>query len=155
MGINIIMKSKGRYFATVCLLLLMFALIGCKNSETNSFEFESKSNNLISIQPIEIEAYTERDPMEINPPKNVSRVKIKIKNLTDYDIGVGSLDFKGLNEEGNEVDLYGYADNLGTILDKNSEIIGYLYYIEKVDGIKYLEYTSTELKETITWRLND
>ncbi|VXB82119.1 exported hypothetical protein [Exiguobacterium sp. 8H] len=130
------------------LLLLTVSLIACGS---NGIDDQPKSNDIVEIQLTEMFEYTERDPAEVEPPEHVTGFKVKVKNLAEYEIGIGMFDFEVFNKEGKKVEAYGYADSLGQTIDKEESVEGTIYFIINKEDVSKVVYTDPELKETMQW----
>lgn len=150
------MNKKKRNSFLILSALLLTVLAGCMaNQEEQTDDMgKTKKNNGFSITITEKERYKDRDPIEKDPPKDVVKLKMEIKNESNGERGIGSLDFKAFDKKGEEIPHYGYADNFGDVVGIGKTLHGSVYFVAKEKGIAKIQYTDPDTAKTTTWNLS-
>ncbi|WP_180233393.1 DUF4352 domain-containing protein [Bacillus thuringiensis] len=136
------------------IILCIFLCVGCaikpkQQSETRKM----KQNKYFEITPNNISPYAERDRMEVKPPKDVVKVDMIVKNKSNTERGIGSLEFKAFDAEGKELSHYGYADSIGDVVGIGDTLEGSVFWVAKKTNIAKIKYIDPDTQEEIIWNI--
>ncbi|PFI43444.1 hypothetical protein COK06_00015 [Bacillus cereus] len=100
----------------MCILVPTILLIGCSSNKEKNEAGTSKEINNLKINPEQV-VYTDKCNKTDNTKiKKVAEVTFYVKNTGEKELGIGAGDFSMFDEEGNNLELYGYPDNFGDVV---------------------------------------
>lgn len=138
----------------ICMLLPVL-LIGCSNGKGKNEIDKAKEVNNLKINP-EKAVYTDkRNSMDNKKVKKVVEVTFTIQNTGDKEIGIGAGDFSLFDEEGKNLELYGYPDNFGDVINPGKELKGKGYYKMEEEKPSKLVFENPDGNKKIEWEIGE